>query len=162
MKKRVSGRKWKIVVFLIIVLLVATVYFTFFYKKKCEDISCFDSQLYRCRKTKFTENGERAVWYYEIEERVNEAYTLTGKKGGECAIYVKLIQAKEGDLDLLESEGHDMICYLPYSVVAAPHQNIERCHGVLKEDMQQVIIQRMHKYILDNLGEIQEEFQKVL
>jgi len=59
-------------------------------------------------------------------------------------------------------EGKDMLCYLPLGSISAPQENLARCHGSLKEEMQAIIIKRLHNYIVDNLGEIGEELERAL
>ncbi|MFH1307250.1 MAG: hypothetical protein ABIH72_00160 [archaeon] len=152
MFEKEDKRKLIILASVILVLLVVAVYFTFLYYKKCNDIECFNSYLRKCSKAGFQHDSESAVWYYKIK----------GVDSGECVVSVELIQAKEGNIDLLPAEGKSMDCYLPKGVVVEPHKSISRCHGLLKEETQQIIIDRMITYILDNVGEISEELQKTL
>jgi hypothetical protein len=43
-----------------------------------------------------------------------------------------------------------------------PEKNIENCHGELKEQIQGIIINRLYSQILQNIGKIGEETNKVL
>ena len=156
MNKRGLGAKLKIVIVLIIVILAIAIYFTFFYSYKCKDISCFREHQKRCNlissKTTFVNDIEDATWFYHIK----------GKKGNECKVQVKLLQVKKGDVSFSKLEGQSMNCYVPIGSVVAPESDISNCHGLLKEDLQETIINKLHKYIVNNLGEISEELEKPL
>ena len=58
-------------------------------------------------------------------------------------------------------KGKDMVCYLPLGVVATPENNPNICTGKLKEEMQSLIIQKLHEYIVQNLGEISNEIAQI-
>jgi len=47
-----------------------------------------------------------------------------------------------------------MLCEIPLRVVVAPESNLKNCHGLLKEEMQSLIIEKMHAYVTANLEEI--------
>jgi len=55
-----------------------------------------------------------------------------------------------------------MTCYIPYGSLTVPQENLKNCHGELKEELQDVIIKKMHTYILDHIGEINKELEKPL
>ncbi len=141
-----------IVVSLIIIVVIIASYFTFFYSKRCRDSSCFNAALLKCRKASYMNDAKDATWFYKIK----------GKSKGECKIRVEILQVKEGTTDMASLEGKAMYCYLPLGVVSNPQENLERCHGLLKEEMQKLIISRLHNYIMSNLGEISEELEKPL
>ncbi len=147
-KKKVRA----ILIVIILIVTVAAIYFTFFYSKKCEDMACFNSALSKCRRVKFLNDAEDAAWLYKIK----------GKRGEECKVQVELLKLKEGSTDLLILEGKNMECFLPFSSVVSPQENLARCKGELKEGMQEIIIKRLHNYIIDNLGEISEELEKAV
>ncbi len=98
----------------------------------------------RCSLASYVHEEPQASWGYQIQ----------GRQLNECAIEVTLLQAKEGDLQLRDFEGHSMTCFYPVGVIAFPEKDMARCHGRLKEDLQGLIIEKLHQYILDNLGEI--------
>ena len=156
MNKRVFDTRLKIVIALIIVILAITIYFTFFYSYKCKNISCFREHQRRCNlissKTTFVNDVEDATWFYHIK----------GKKGDECKVQVKLLQVKKGDVSFSKLEGQSMNCYVPIGSVAAPESDISNCHGLLKENLQETINNKLHKYIVGNLGEISGELEKPL
>lgn len=144
----------KKVIFLIVIVVLAiiTLYFTFLYTKKCSDVSCFNTALSSCRRASYTNDAEDATWLYAIK----------GKSNGECKINVEILQLKQGTIDISNLEGKSMVCYVPSGSITAPQENLEKCHGLLKEEMQKIIINRLHSYIVGNIGEISEELNKAI
>jgi hypothetical protein len=64
-------------------------------------------------------------------------------------------------LDRTELEGQSMNCLVPLGSSAAPEADISNCHGILKEELQEMIINKLHAYVVDNLGEIGDELAGV-
>jgi hypothetical protein len=151
MNKKAGAVKTVLIIGLIVVLAVA-VYFTFFYSYKCYDKACFVAHQEKCSRTSFVNEKDQAVWKYYIK----------GEKDGKCVINVKLNRVKEGNLDLIRLQGKDMNCYLPVGAITNPEADISKCSGELKEGMQEIIINNLHSYILDNVGTIDEELDKVI
>jgi hypothetical protein len=133
-----------VVVFLII---IATVYYFFFYSEECISQECFLENLASCNKAKWINEAAEASWLYDIKGRSLE----------KCEINVKLLYIKEGEISVSELEGKSMSCSLPLGLITSPEQNLEDCSGELKEDLQDIIIKRMHSYILKNVGEVTDE-----
>jgi len=146
-----GGIKLKLFIGLIVVIAIVAIYFTFFFYYSCNDNSCFKSHQERCVKTKFSNEGNDAIWKYKI----------LGKDGGDCVINVEISKIKVGSIDKLPLEGKSMVCTLPFGSSASPEGDINKCHGELKEEMQSLIIQKLHNYILDNLGEIGAELDNI-
>ena len=147
----------------VVTLALIAVYSTFFHKEKCSNINCFNSNMANCVRASFINDAEDAAWLYEIK----------GRKGGflcfissqfceDCVVNVRILQAKKGDVDLEKIKGYDMDCYYPFGYVTVPQSDLMRCHGRLKEEMQELIIKKLHVYIVSNLGEIEEELNKPL
>lgn len=151
MNKKAGAVKTVLIISLIVVL-AAAVYFTFFYSYSCDDKSCFVSHQEKCSRTVFVNEEDNAVWKYKIK----------GKEDGMCVINVELTEVKQGNLDLIKLKNKDMNCYLPVGAVTSPEADISKCHGRLKEGMQEIIIENLHSYILDNVGTIDEELDKVV
>ncbi len=148
-------KKWWI--FVLIIVFVAVIFLTFFYTKKCQNRTCFDSSLRGCKKASYLNDGEEAVWRYRIRGRV-----WGGEFKKNCKINVELVKIKRGGIEMESVEGKSMDCYLELGVVDFPERDITRCHGILREEMQNIIIQKTHAYILDNIGRISEELEKAL
>lgn len=145
-------KKRVILIVLIALVFILAVYFTFFYYKKCSGIGCFNSYLSKCKKAVYIDEGDNDVWLYKIKSKIKD----------ECKVNVKLLQLKKGTSDASVLEGKDMDCYLPYSSIAKPQENLDRCHGLLKEEMQKIMINKLHSYITSNLGQISEELKKAI
>ena len=55
-----------------------------------------------------------------------------------------------------------MDCYVPLGSIVSPESNLAECHGLLKEGLQETIINKLHAYIVKNVGQIGEELQKAI
>ena len=143
-----SKKKW-LISFALSLAVIYILYFFLFGVRSCEDFSCFNSRLKECRPTKFI-GGEKMIYQYEILR----------KSGDFCLVDVKLIQ---GDLDRENSdalEGFSMRCGVPIGVSMRPEADIDQCHGILKEKLQNQIIQKLHNYIAQNIGRINLDILK--
>jgi len=142
----------KIIPIALVIALLIAIYFTFFFSYKCDDMECYQAHQQKCSKTEFIRDSDDVRWQYDIK----------GNNGGLCEIEVTALLIKKGDADKTRLEGKSMTCYLPLESIALPEADISKCNGVLKEELQNIIIKNLHSYILDNLGEISEELQKVV
>ena len=148
MKKKVHGKK-KAIIFLIlaVVFLILAIKFNFFQVKECKDFECFKAEMERCNKARYLNDGKDATWSYEI----------VGEKDERCYVDVKLLQAKTGELGVEKLAGLGMKCGFNIGEVDYPEKNLDKCHGVLKEELQALVIKKMHTHIVDNLEEIGKE-----
>jgi len=89
-------------------------------------------------------------------------YKIKGMEDGKCKVDVKVLQVKEGSLDKTALEGYSMLCYLGKGDTTLPESDLTRCHGLLKEKIQEIMIQNAHAQIIKNLGQIAPELEKVL
>lgn len=138
----------KIFIILVIVLAVIAVivwYFGFYYKT-CENEACFEKALENCNRAKFI---KQASMIFE--------YKIKGKSNGLCDVNVKLLQGELNNQDSLKLEGREMLCSMPLGIIAAPEDKIEDCHGLLKEGLQDLTIQKLLTYLVQNLGKINSE-----
>lgn len=148
-------RKVVISIALLIVALAGlaiTSYYLYFYSRQCGSEECFSSSLIKCNKMEFIRDDSNNIIKYKI----------LGRQEDSCEINVNILQIKKGTSELAILEGKDMNCVLPLGVFADPAKNLKNCHGILKEEMQNIIIQRMHAQIVENIGKISEETTKVL
>jgi len=148
MKKKV----WIGLIIAIVIVALLAIYFSFFFHKTCSSQECFNSALLDCKKAQFLDDQQDATWQYSINGRVNQ----------KCEVDVTLLQLKDGDVNMLELEGKSMKCYIDLGVIVGPQSNLDKCHGILKEEMQKLMIERLFKYIVDNTGEIAEELERVI
>ncbi|MFH0831508.1 MAG: hypothetical protein V1886_01415 [archaeon] len=132
----------------ILIFLLIAVYLNFFYSRKCADESCFNSALSQCKKARFLNIQADSSWLYSIK----------GQKAGNCIVDVKNIDVKIAEAELLK--GKSMICSLPKGVVVSPESELGNCHGLLKESLQDIILERLHTYIVQNIGQIASELEK--
>lgn len=135
-----------------VVIVLGFIFLKVTYTKVCDNDECFSTSLATCEKSEYTKVSTDATWYYKI----------VGLEGDKCNVYVKLAQLRKGSVEIVKLEGKDMNCYLPYSVVESPQKELELCHGLLKEEIQGILLQKMHSYLLENLGKINQEFTSVI
>lgn len=148
MVKIAQGSKFKLFMILLLLGLLVLSYFLFFYSKKCTARDCFLDALGKCKRASFVSEQEEATWLYSIK----------GMSRDGCKVYVKAAEIKTAESKALE--GKFMFCYLPQETVFMPEEKIEYCHGLLKEAIQDQIIERMHLYIVENIGEIRKPFKE--
>ena len=142
-----------IIIILIIVILIFLGWYYFFeYKIKCGDKTCFTQSLVECKKAIFVNQDSQTITQYQI----------LGQSNGNCQTNVEIIQVKKGASDLSSLEGLDMNCFTPIGSSIMPESNTKNCHGLLKEAIQEVVINRMYSEIVQNLGKISEETTKIL
>lgn len=152
MKKSVNNVIRYSLIVLVIFGILASGYFMFIYSYTCTDISCFNKALIECRRSMFIKDSSETTMLYNIN----------GPSKGKCKIDVKLLQIKEGTADLSALENKEMTCLLPLGVEIVPEQTLKNCHGLLKESIQEVMIQRLHAQIVENIGEIKEEAVNII
>ena len=135
---------------LIIALIGFSSYFLFFYAKPVINSEEFLSAMTNCKKVSWVREDSQASWLY----------TITGNtKGDACDVEVQLLKMKQGTIDSEKLQGKKMTCVLLKSDTRFPEKDISKCEGELKGDLQDIIIQRMHNYLLKNVGEIRDEFE---
>ncbi len=145
-----SKKSIMIAIVMVIILLIIFVFWMLIFKtKNCNDESCYADAISSCKKVSFNKEDAQAVW----------RYTILGDIGGDvCKIRVELLRMKEGTIDAEVLQGKGMICNVMKSDYQNPEKDMKLCSGPLKEELQDIIIQRMHNYILKNLGEVKESF----
>jgi hypothetical protein len=137
------------VLILVVVGLMAGGYFWFFSVRVCESSECFYDAIENCDKVSFIREGKNADWKYEI---IGEGFE-------KCNVEVELLEVNKGSIENEIFEGKKMIC--DFSGIGFPEEDIFSCSGVLREEIQESIIERMHNYLLENIGEVKEEFRSV-
>ncbi len=141
-----------VILSILFVLLVGSMYLFYIHIKTCTDESCFNSALIKCSKAFYIKDTTTTIVQYKI----------LGQSGISCVVNVKILQVLAGSAELAALEGKDMDCSTPLGVFTAPESDIEVCHGLLKEEIQDRIIKRMHSQIVENLGQISEGTTKIL
>ena len=135
----------------VVVVLAVAIYFTFIFQYTCSSSSCFREHQIKCARTIYIKDGDEVVWKYEI----------LGKEKGRCLVEAKILQIKAGTLDKQSLEKKAMVCSVPLGNGDPPESDLKECHGLLKEEIQEIMIKNAHAQILANLGEIGEELNSV-
>ena len=143
---------WKrFAIVIAIVFLVWLVWFIFFSYEDCGNSwDCFNKNLEGCDRTKFI-GGDEMIFEYIIK----------GKSGDECKVDVELLQGELNNQDSIKLEKQKMSCFLPLGVLMIPESNIGNCHGMLKEGLQDLLIKKLHVYLVQNLGKLNLELLDV-
>jgi len=136
-------------IILIIALIVFSSYFLFFHVRQCENADCFVDAMTNCKRFSWIREDIQASWLY----------TITGNaKGDICNVEVQLLEIKQGSINNEEIQGKKMTCTFLKSKISLPEKDLLNCEGELKEKLQEMIIQKMHNYLLKNVGEVRGEF----
>ncbi len=138
---------WVVFLVLALVALGVALRYTFLYSSECATAECFFNNLKVCSKASFINDGTDATWSYKIIGPAPEG----------CEIDVTLLQSKSAGRDLAVLNGKSMTCTLASGIADYPEKNLDKCHGLLKEEMQSILIRKLHTYIIDNLGEVKSE-----
>lgn len=148
----VMEKRTKIILGIVIAVVIIglVVWITFFYYRNCENKTCFEDSLSSCGAAKYTSTGDMVF-----------QYTILRKTSFNCIVNVKLLQGDLSNQDSLKLEGKEMQCYLPLHTLMLPESDINNCHGELKEGLQGIIIEKLHDYIVQNLGQINAELLKI-
>jgi hypothetical protein len=133
-------------------LIIFAVYFLVYYEKPCNSAQCFVDSMASCKRVYWIREDPQGTWMYTIKGNT---------KGTSCKIEVELLEVKKGLVDVEELTGKNMICVIKTGQTEFPEKDLSKCSGSLKEGIQDLIIQRMHKYLLENVGEIKKEFDQV-
>ena len=136
-------------IILVLSLVVFSLYFLFFYAKPCDNEACFVNAMVNCKRVSLVREDSQASWIY----------TVRGSKNNLCNVEVKLLKIKQGTMDSEDLQGKKMSCLVQKASSQFPEKDISKCTGVLKEELQNIIIKRMHNYLLENVGEIRQEFE---
>jgi len=153
-KKKLSGKEQLKVlkqrtIIAMVVLIAALIVFLFWlfflHAKPCADTDCFFDAVEKCKKVSWIKEDAQATWVYTIKGSA---------ENNTCEVEVELVKMKEGTIDSEKLQGKAMTCEVLKGEVAYPEKDTSRCTGPLKEELQDIIIQRLHSYILENVGEV--------
>jgi len=141
-----------VLVILIIGLIAFLSSLLFFYAKPVQTSQEFMDAMNYCKVVSWVREDAQASWLYKIKG---------GAKGDACKVEIRLLKIKEGTIEAEKLEGTKMICTVQKGETQFPEKDISKCTGKLKEELQDIIIQRMHNYLLQNVGEIKKEFENL-
>lgn len=128
------------------IILAAAIYTTFVPMATCQSPECFQRKMVDCSQVVYVNEDAEASWQY----------TINGVNNDECVVNVRLLMAKKGEIGINELEGYDMDCSYPLGMAAYPEKDLTKCHGLLKEELQNIIINKLHAYVLENFGKFEE------
>ena len=135
------------VILLFFIIAIWVVWRIFFSYTVCDNWDCFNSNLENCNKAKFIGESNGIVFEYIIR----------GNSNNFCKVDVELLQGKLNNQDSIKLENQKMTCNLPKGIAIIPESNIGDCHGLLKEGLQDLIIEKLYTYLVQNLGRINLE-----
>lgn len=144
-KRRVFNFKPVLIIFCVAIL-GFIVWRFFIYSEECGNWDCFNDNLESCKRTTFI-GGSEMIFKYEISE----------KRADKCNVIVTLLQGEVGNQDSIRIEGKSMVCALPLGTIMIPESNLDYCSGELKERFQELFINKLYTYIVQNLGRINIE-----
>jgi len=151
-----SGRIVGLLEISLIVLIILIggvfIYIKYFYTIECKSFECFMNNMGECKKATYINDEPEASWEYEI----------MGKDEENCRVDVKLLLAKKGELGIDKVVGYGMRCIYPSGSGVYPEKDLDKCHGRLKEELQRIIIDKLHAYIIENLGKVDEALNKAV
>lgn len=139
----VFDRKRKIIYGVLAVAIALAAYYFFFYTKTCGNQQCFEDSMRGCKRASFITSGNMTF-----------QYTIKGTDKNQCVIEVLFLKGEITNQDSLKLKDRTMNCYSEKGAVVVPEANLDSCHGELKEELQTIIISKLHKYIVQNLGKI--------
>lgn len=139
------------IIYIIIIVLAIAGYITFFYQPVCDTATCWESKLSECSRAQYIHNPIDVTWEYKIK----------GETDGKCEVEVTAVQIKRALKKTEVLEGKSMTCFLPLGSTTAPEGNPNLCTGRLKEEMQNLIIIKLHEYVIQNVGQIAEELTEI-
>jgi len=141
-------------IILFIALIIFLSYFLIFYAKPCVDTDgkCFVDAMSNCDRVSWIKEDSQSSWLYTIEGNTQDE---------SCKVNIKLLKVKSGPLESEKLQGKDMTCIVRKGQTQFPEKDISKCSGELKEVLQELIIQRMHDYLIQNFGEIKDEFKNL-
>lgn len=131
----------------ILVVAAIIIYFSFFYFKPCNDSTCFLNYLENCDRATYSKDGELAVNYF-----------IEGYSKGTCNVKIELVSLS-GDYKLAGYyNASNMECKSELGSLTYPEKDISACSGLLKEGLQEILINRLKVEIVKNIGEINLNF----
>lgn len=144
-----KSKLFLIFLFLIIIMAGFLFYYLVLRTNVCENRECYNKAIETCNKVFYVKESEKANWLYRIKDNYQRDV---------CKVEVRLLEVRQGSIDLAALEDKKMICYVRKGSKEEPEEDLSSCTGVLKEELQEILIQKMHNYLLENLGDIEKEF----
>ena len=138
----------------IAILILSGIFYFFVFSKDCTSEECFIKSLQKCQRASYKSISESSSWQYKITSPF-------GFSGGSCSVKVKNLYISEKGSESIK--GKSMSCKIPIESSGnfiQIHSRLEFCSGPLKENLQALLIDKLYKYIILNIGGITEEIRK--
>jgi len=130
--------------------LIVLVYLLYFHTITCKNRDCFAKALTDCNKATLIKEDEEVKWTYTIIGKSEE------NPENSCLIKTTLNLIKQGNIDTEILIGKSMACDYFKHDTKFPEEDLSKCTGPLKEELQDIMIKRTHDYLLENLGIIKD------
>lgn len=145
-----------IVVIIILLLIASAVFYFFIYAKTCKNEECFLTSLRECKRATYISSNEGNIWKYSIQNPF-------GFFQDKCTVNVKNVAIASQEELAKKLEGKGMQCRIPIEYAGTfidVQSKLEFCNGPLKESLQDLLIDKLYKFIIQNIGEITEEIRR--
>jgi hypothetical protein len=147
-----------LLIFIILILIVG-VYFTLFKTTACDTIGCFEQAASECKRAKISaQESGGTITFYKIK----------GESKNSCEVYIKILETEELSPEVASSfQGKDMVCKIPLNKFSRMQfeeigSDLDYCSGPLKEEMYSVLVKKLYKLVLDDMGLVLEEVERVI
>ena len=107
---------------IMLILFIIANLFIYFYKAKCNDVTCFTTALASCNRANWIKEDSKASWLY----------TIKGMKNDVCKVNVKLLQIKSGTLVNQNLEGE---CNLQMTCFRIPKPTNAKLYKLLQAEI---------------------------
>ncbi len=130
---------------LMIILIGVTVYLRMFYFVQCDSNECFYNSLNECRRSEFKHDFNGGYREYKV----------LGGDENSCDVEVEFFyRLNEKNADLFN--GKKMVCEVKKGSGYFPESDLTSCHGILKETLQEVMIDRMKNVVYENVDDLKK------
>ena len=143
----------------VVVVLLIVLYFVSFRTVACDTVGCFEQKAAECKRAKiFAQEAGGTVTFYKIK----------GESKNNCELYVKIVETEALSAEVASTfQGKDMICSIPVNkfsrlTLEEMGSDLDYCSGTLKEEMYSVLVKKLYKLVLDDMGLVLEEVERVI
>ena len=133
-------------------------YYTGFLRQNCkDDVSCFEQRARACRPSDLVFVQDNNVYLYSV-----------GSSIWDCTLHVTLKRVEEGaPQEFKQLEGKKMTCVVPKKELdafsfAQFDSYLHYCHGLLKEGLYEIILQRVYSNLVGQMGGILQQAEEAL
>lgn len=138
---------WSVIMTIIVLVAgsVLSYHYVDFPWNKCGDVECYYEKLANCERSYLVYNDGNYFYRYDI-------WGVNGEDS--CDVEVKLLRIVNANADGEKLEGLKMVCVVDKNDRVLPDTEMKMCSGPLREELQEIIIDRLHNQILNHIDEI--------